>query len=93
MMTVGELKELLEGLDDATEVRLATQPSYPLAFRVRGLRTQADIDVNEAFEEIEGSAEAWVDEDAVRAAAEPIVWLVEGGSPDHPYAPRAAWNL
>jgi len=31
-MTVGELKEALEGLDDDVEVHLAFQPNYPLEF-------------------------------------------------------------
>jgi hypothetical protein len=29
-MTAGQLRELLEGLDDDTIIRVATQPSYPL---------------------------------------------------------------
>ena len=31
-LTVGELKELLEGIDDDVEVRLAHQPSWPLEY-------------------------------------------------------------
>jgi len=34
MMTVGELRELLEGVDDDVEVRLAVQPSWPFEHRV-----------------------------------------------------------
>jgi hypothetical protein len=33
-MNVGELRELLEGIDDNVEVRLATQPNYPLEFHL-----------------------------------------------------------
>lgn len=34
MMTVGELREALEDLEDDVEVRIATQPSWPLAFHI-----------------------------------------------------------
>ena len=33
--TVGELRELLEGLDDSVEIRMALQPSYPMAGSLR----------------------------------------------------------
>ena len=33
-MTVGELKEMLEGLDDDMEVRLAMQPSWPFEYSI-----------------------------------------------------------
>lgn len=34
-MTVGELKELLQYLDDDMEVRLAHQPSWPFEYSIR----------------------------------------------------------
>jgi hypothetical protein len=34
-MTVGELREILQDMDDEAEVRLAIQPSYPLELSVR----------------------------------------------------------
>ena len=34
-MTVGELKELLEDLDDDVDVRLAMQPSWPFEYSIR----------------------------------------------------------
>jgi hypothetical protein len=33
-MTVGELKDLLEGLDDDIEVRLAMQPAWPFEYSI-----------------------------------------------------------
>lgn len=36
-LTVGELREALEGMDDATEVRLATQPSWPMEHTARDI--------------------------------------------------------
>jgi len=34
MMTVGELREILEGLDDETEVRFAHQPNWPFELSI-----------------------------------------------------------
>ena len=36
-MTAGELKEILEMVDDDTEVRLASQPSWPLEYAISDL--------------------------------------------------------
>ena len=36
-MTVSQLIELLSEMDPGDEVRLATQPSYPLAFHIAGV--------------------------------------------------------
>jgi len=33
-MTVGELKEMIEGLDEDVEVRLAMQPSWPFEYSI-----------------------------------------------------------
>ena len=46
-MTVSQLIELLSEMDPGDEVRLATQPSYPLAFHIAGvaaLDNEADED-------------------------------------------------
>lgn len=45
MMTVGELKELLEDVEDDTiEVRLAVQPQYPFQHTVRNAMLVEDLD-------------------------------------------------
>jgi hypothetical protein len=43
-MTVGELKELLQDLDDEMEVRLAHQPSWPFEYSISGAEV---VDLNE----------------------------------------------
>lgn len=63
-MTAAELIEYLEGLDPETEIRLATQPSWPLEYGVRPhLVTEADL----------------ADDDSpIAPAPAPVAWLVEG---------------
>jgi hypothetical protein len=41
-MNVGELRELLEGVEDDVELRIAWQPSWPLAGTVAGVRCPGD---------------------------------------------------
>jgi hypothetical protein len=50
-MTVAELIELLEDCDPEAEVRLATQPHYPLAYHLAGI---AVIDPDEVVWLLEG---------------------------------------
>jgi hypothetical protein len=91
-MDVKSLIALLQEMDADAEVRVASQPSWPLALHVAGVAAQADIDVNDAFDDLEG--DEFVDEDEVRRNAEAIVWIVEGTSVfNAPYAPRGAWNV
>jgi hypothetical protein len=78
-MNVQELIELLEDCDPGSEVRLAHQPRWPLAFELRGVAVPDDAGY-------EGDEEA--------APAVGLVWLVEGGHPDDsPYAPRYLWDI
>jgi hypothetical protein len=80
-MTVGDLRALLENLDDEAEVRLATQPSWPLAFHLAGVTTSQEL--------FEREQEVFADEDTSE-----VVWLVAGDHPsDSPYAPREAWAV
>ena len=72
-MTLGELIAHLDGLLD--EGLLATQPSWPLQFRCSGV---AGSDLLHGDE----------DDQPVLGDEERAVWLVEGGHPFHPYAPR-----
>jgi hypothetical protein len=76
---VHELTELLEDCHPDAEVRLAHQPSWPLAFELRGVAVPDDAGC-------EGDEEA--------APAVGLVWFVEGGHPDDsPYAPRYLWDI
>ena len=42
-MTVGQLIEMLQDYDPAAEIRLATQPNYPLESSVRGVVSNDDM--------------------------------------------------
>ena len=50
-MTVGELKTMLEGLDEDMEIRSVSQPSWPFEYAIAGITTkrraqQADNEAN-----------------------------------------------
>lgn len=82
-MTVQELIDQLECQDPELEVRIAFQPSYPLAAHVANIISS---------EEIGGGEEPEL-EDTIEA--KPIVWLAATesvGYNENPYAPRGAWN-
>lgn len=82
-MTVGALKEILEGLDDNVEVRLMNQPSWPFEYSVRGCVTD---------DEIRCIKNAGRDEDEDNGArdATKVLYLVEGVQLG--YGDKAAWN-
>lgn len=63
-MTVGELKEMLEDLDEDIEVRLAMQPAWPFEYDIASL------------EVIEGEITEEVEEEGL--IPETVVYLVEG---------------
>lgn len=78
-MKVSELIEVLSRCDPDKEIRLATQPNYPLAFHLRGVY---DPD----------TAEPW-DEDTPKDEDASKVWLVEGAQAQNPYeVPRDAFD-
>ena len=63
-MLVKDLIELLEDCDGDSEVRFASQPSWPFEYSI--------ADVHEHYPEPEFDDDAWED------GAEPVVYLVEG---------------
>lgn len=63
-MTVGQLKELLEGYEDEAEVRLMTQSNYPFEYSIRGVASTREMN------DLEGE-ETDPDGD--------VVYVVEGG--------------
>lgn len=83
-ITVNDLLALLEeaeqdGLGDA-EVRIATQPNWPLQFRLGGIALRSDALMDDP------------DDEPTEEQPE-IVYLVEGGQcRDTPYAPRGIWD-
>ena len=80
-MTVRDLIEYLEAYDDDAEVRLATQPEWPLAFQIASVMGADEI-----------SAESDYPDEEPTEAEEPIVWIASGSHPsDNPSAPGGAW--
>lgn len=79
--TVGELLEQIEGIDPATRIRVAIQPSYPIAVGLRAvtLLEAGDDELDPDFDPNEVST----------------LWLATSDSvshPESPYAPSDAWN-
>ncbi|WP_248582007.1 hypothetical protein [Nocardioides sp. InS609-2] len=92
-ITVTELIERLQDCDPDAEVRLATQPNWPLQYHLAGIATTEDIAMDRRCEDhdfynCEDCAEGRLQDDGS------IVYLVEGSQHyDQPYAPRAAWDV
>ena len=81
-MNVGQLRDLLEGLDDDAPVRLAIQPNWPLRLDVSDVKPADEIDFDDEGDEDEPDDNA------------NIVWIVASGSApygENPYAPRQLW--
>jgi len=79
-MKVSELIELLSDSDPDKEVYLATQPNYPLAFKLRGVYDPE-------------TAEPWDEDSQPRDEDQTKVWLVEGSQAPNPYSvPRDAFD-
>lgn len=74
-MTAAELIELLEDAPPTAEVRLATQPAWPLAFQVGTVTPDG----------VAGGCDEPGCEDC---STEAVVWIAAGDHPeDSPYAP------
>lgn len=86
MMTVRDLIDRLEDLDPDAEILLAHQPSWPLQFTLAGVAAGEDVAGDVECEE-------HGDYNCDECADSGVVYLVEGNHPDHPYAPRAVWNV
>ena len=87
-MNVSELIERLHDCDPEAEVLLAHQPSWPLQFTLRGVAASEDIAGASECEE-----HGYYDCSDCADIGETVVYLVEGSHPDHPYAPRAAFEV
>lgn len=89
-MNVAKLIERLSECDPNAEVRLATQPNWPLAAHLLGVADGDEVAVDcDRCEDLD---------DCPLGDACPVVagtvWLVEGAQPtDSPYAPREAWSV
>ena len=79
-MKVSELIEILSDCAPDKEVRIATQPNYPLAFHLSGVYDPE-------------TAEPWDEDDTAGDADTTTVWLVEGSQTQNPYdVPRDAFD-
>ena len=78
-MKVRELIDLLSEYQEDAEVRIVTQPRWPLEHGVAGVVSKSEIDAFEA-EDDEDPPEPEVD----------VVYLLEGTS--HGYGRKAAWD-
>ncbi|GAB3586372.1 hypothetical protein [Calidifontibacter terrae] len=86
-MTVDQLRDLLADLPGDAEVRLATQPTWPLAFHTGAVVTGDEL-AGEATCDQHGDYSCEDCED------ESIVWITEGGSVhDAPYAPSGVFQI
>lgn len=85
-MTLDELIDHLEEQRDAfggdTEVRLMTQQNWPFENEIKGV--VSSVDIAEAGDDAD-------DSDRREAAADPVIFLVEGAQLG--YGNKAAWNL
>lgn len=82
-MTVGDLKERLEDLDEDMEVRLMTQPAWPFEYSIADVRLKSEISEGEPDEEKEEKAEAGGEQPDV-------LYLIEGSQLG--YGTKQAWR-
>lgn len=88
-MNVKDLIALLAQYDEDAEVRLATQPSWPLQYQIAGVASLEEVVMGDQCDE-HGN---WhCDECAENAPA--VVYIAEGnGFGDDPYASSAVWEV
>lgn len=93
-MTVAQMIERLQEMDPEAEVRLATQPSWPLEYHVAGVASQQEIvDYKRAEEKCDEHGFYNCDECEPETSEEDgnIVWIAEGSQIG--YAQRAVWEV
>lgn len=103
-MNITELIEILTEMAESNpeaEVRLATQPNWPLAFHVGGVASTDDLaeyrldndEPGQCKEHDEYHCHECLKRELVDDQEGDVVWLVEGSSLyDNPYAPRNVWE-
>ena len=88
-MKIYELSEALQELADTCggdEIMVATQPDYPLAYTLRGVRLSEP-------EMPEGPCPDHDREDCILCVDPSTVWLVLGDQADNPYnVPEDIWH-
>ena len=78
-MTVARLKEILEDLDDETEIRLMHQPSWPFEYSVAGYWVPEESEESEEHSDFQPGE-----------TDQPVLYLVEGRQIG--YGTTAAWE-
>jgi hypothetical protein len=97
-MTVEEmwdrLTELVDDGHGSDEVMLATQPNWPLRFKVGGICTEDEALAASKSDDDEPDADALGGPGNPDDEKPGIVYITEGGHPhdDSPYAPKGAWE-
>jgi len=84
-MTVGRLMKMLESIDPATEVRFASQPSWPFEYGIEGVYVVDMLGDDDEYATLEPGEEDDYDSDAEQMENEPsfneggkiIVYLTE----------------
>lgn len=84
-MTLGEIHELTgrllaDGVSPDANMKVASQPSYPLTNRILGVVSSDELD--EAYDAAGKSGESDPN----------TVWIVTDQDADDPYAPRTLWS-
>jgi hypothetical protein len=91
---VKDLLARLEECDPSATVLLATQPGWPLQFKVAGVAESADLgDPDGGWTEDDPCSEHGRRDCVLCLDVPHVVYLVEGGHPDHPYAPGGVWEV
>lgn len=81
-MTVGEIKRLLEDMDDEMEVRIAHQPEWPLQYTISEVIDTPIFDQDDLLDDPDN------DEVIVPDDCERVAYIVEGSQHrDNPYLP------
>lgn len=85
-MTIGELMERLEELSeqfgDDSEVRIASQPSWPFEYDIKGMVSKNELFQNDEDYTADGKRSDKIGED--------VVWIVEGSQLG--YFTKDAWD-
>ena len=91
-MTIGELKEMIEHLEDNVEVRLMTQPSWPLMYSVSHGVTNQEMNDSVGCDDCGSMLSACDCEDKqADAVEEEIFYLTEGSQLG--YGDKRYWDL
>lgn len=101
MMTVGRLKEILEGFEDDLEIMAVHQPNWPLVENIKGVHQRGLDECDDECGHVAGNHDkeqgcsdcdcVWYPDPNDKSA--PLLLVVEGCPYDvHPYGPKEAFD-